>query len=237
MEHKKLKSFRDLIVWEKSSDLSVLIYKITEKFSNSELYGLISQIRRSVISISSNITEGFKRNHNKEKLQSYNIAHGSVAELESQIKISYKLNFLNEENHNKLISSLIEIGKMKAGLIKSSRKSPKSYILNSILFLIFLCSISYIVNPLPVSAAELFFGTHSKDISLGSKFEVGVFINTQNELINAIEGQIIFPPDSLEFQGFYTGNSLLTFWIQQPVLTSKGVVSFFWNSTWRVCRT
>ena len=63
------KSFRDLIVWQKSRDLAVAIYRLTDKFPKSELYGLTSQMRRAVISISSNVAEGYHRFHPKEKKQ------------------------------------------------------------------------------------------------------------------------------------------------------------------------
>ena len=82
------KSFRDLIVWQKSRDLAVLTYKLTEKFPQSEIYGLTSQMRRAVISISSNIAESYHRFHKKEKNQFLAIAFGSGSELESQVDIS-----------------------------------------------------------------------------------------------------------------------------------------------------
>jgi len=81
-------SFRALIVWQKSRDVAVKIYKITEKFPRSELYGLTSQMRRAAISISSNIAESYHRFHNKEKQQFLAIAFGSGSELESQIEIA-----------------------------------------------------------------------------------------------------------------------------------------------------
>jgi len=82
------KSFKDLIVWQKSRDLAVKIYKITEYFPKSELYGLTSQMRRAVVSISSNIAESYHRFHSKEKQQFLSIAFGSGSELESQIEIA-----------------------------------------------------------------------------------------------------------------------------------------------------
>src|SRR3989338_11205117 len=82
------KSFKDLIVWQKSRDLAVVIYKLTEQFPKSELYGLTSQMRRAVISISSNIAESYHRFHKKEKQQFLAIAFGSGSELESQIEIA-----------------------------------------------------------------------------------------------------------------------------------------------------
>lgn len=81
-------SFKDLLVWQKSRDLAVKIYRITENFPKSELYGLTSQMRRAVISISSNIAESYHRFHHKEKQQFLAIAFGSGSELESQIEIA-----------------------------------------------------------------------------------------------------------------------------------------------------
>ena len=81
-------SFKDLIVWQKSRDLAVKVYKITDHFPKSELYGLTSQMRRAVISISSNIAESYHRFHYKEKNQFLAIAFGSGSELESQIEIA-----------------------------------------------------------------------------------------------------------------------------------------------------
>lgn len=128
MEKESLKSFRDLIVWQKASNLAVVVYKNTEKFPHSEAYGLSNQMRRAVISISSNIAEGFKRNHIKEKIQFYNIAYGSSAELESQTEISKKLNYFNEATYKELSNLISEISKMLDGLIKSVRQNslPKS---------------------------------------------------------------------------------------------------------------
>ncbi|MBI4692386.1 MAG: four helix bundle protein [Candidatus Terrybacteria bacterium] len=129
MENNQLKSFKDLKVWQKSLDLSVLIYKITEKFPKEEMYGLISQMRRAAVSIPSNIAEGFKRNHKKEKLQFYNIAYSSDAELESQIEVAKNLKFLSLEDYQNSLSLLTEVSKMINGLIKSL--NSKSFILNS----------------------------------------------------------------------------------------------------------
>ena len=83
-----VKSFKDLIVWQKSRDLAVLVYKLTEGFPKAELYGLTSQMRRAAVSISSNIAEGFNRFHSKEKNQFLSIAFGSGSELESQMEVA-----------------------------------------------------------------------------------------------------------------------------------------------------
>jgi len=87
----KTESYKDLIVWQKSKQLAVEIYKLTEKFPSSEQYGLTNQMRRAVISISSNIAESYRRYHKKEKKQILSVAFGSGAELESQIEITKEL--------------------------------------------------------------------------------------------------------------------------------------------------
>lgn len=106
----KTNSFRDLIVWQKSRDLAVSIYKLTEKFPNSELYGLTSQMRRAAVSISSNIAEGYHRFHKKEKQQFLAIAFGSGSELESQIEIA-KILFPNFDYKN-IEDLLLEVMKI-----------------------------------------------------------------------------------------------------------------------------
>lgn len=104
------KSFKDLIVWQKAKDLAVVIYKLTDQFPKSELYGLTSQMRRAVISISSNIAESYHRFHYREKKQFLAIAFGSGSELESQIEIA-KILFpdLNYKQSEGLLSEAMKI--------------------------------------------------------------------------------------------------------------------------------
>jgi hypothetical protein len=92
--------------------------------------------------------------------------------------------------------------------------------------ILLLLILVFIFSPLNSQAAEIFFGAGNKNININSKFEVGVFVDSQRESINAIEGKIKFPADSFDFQGFYTGGSVLSFWVTQPALTSDGEVSF-----------
>ena len=110
------KSFKDLIVWQKSRDLAVVIYKLTEQFPKSELYGLTSQMRRAVISISSNIAESYHRFHKKEKQQFLAIAFGSGSELESQIEIA-KILFPGT-NYKEAEELLIEVMKILNNFLK-----------------------------------------------------------------------------------------------------------------------
>ncbi|KKT21359.1 MAG: S23 ribosomal protein family protein [Parcubacteria group bacterium GW2011_GWB1_43_8] len=88
-----INSYKDLIVWQRAIELVVEIYKLTDKFPKSEIYGLVSQMRRSAVSIPSNIAEGRRRGTKKDYRNFLVIAYGSGAELETQIIISKKLSF------------------------------------------------------------------------------------------------------------------------------------------------
>lgn len=113
------KSFKELTVWQKARDLAVSIYKLTENFPKSELYGLTNQMRRAAVSISSNIAEGYNRFHSKEKQQFLAIAFGSGSELESQVEIAKSL-FANLD-YQKVESLLLEVMKMLNAFLFKSR--------------------------------------------------------------------------------------------------------------------
>jgi four helix bundle protein len=113
-----MKSYKELFVWQKSIVLCTLIYKITENFPKSEIYGLTSQIRRCAVSISSNIAEGHSRGH-REYVQFLKIAFGSGAELETQLTIAFKIKYLTEKDYQNLNLKLEEIMKMLNKLISS----------------------------------------------------------------------------------------------------------------------
>ena len=87
----KTQSFKDLIVWQKAKVLAVVVYKLTNQFPKSELYGLTNQMRRAAISISSNIAESYHRFQVKEKRQLLVVAFGSGSELESQLEVAKAL--------------------------------------------------------------------------------------------------------------------------------------------------
>lgn len=113
-----IKDFRDLEVWKKGIEIVKDIYQITESFPKSELYGLVSQMRRSGVSIPSNIAEGFNRIHNKEYRQFLYIALGSCAELETQTEISSELKYLDAVNKKMLLDKLDHESRMLTNLIK-----------------------------------------------------------------------------------------------------------------------
>lgn len=113
-----MKSYQELIVWQKAVDLCVLIYKITETFPKSELYSLTNQIRRSSVSIPSNIAEGSMRGHN-EFVQFLKISYGSGGELETQLIIALKTDFLSKKDFDQIYNLLEEVMKMLNKLINS----------------------------------------------------------------------------------------------------------------------
>jgi len=112
-----IKSYKDLVVWQKSMDLVIEIYKITENLPSSELYGLISQMRRCVVSIPSNIAEGQRRSTNKDFCKFLVISYGSGAELETQIEIIERLYPVQEIDLENAKFLLLEIMKMLNKLI------------------------------------------------------------------------------------------------------------------------
>ncbi|MEA4916791.1 four helix bundle protein [Proteiniphilum sp.] len=112
-----LKSFKELIVWQKSMDLCEEIYRLAHSFPASEIYGLSAQLKRAVISIPSNIAEGFSRNSTKEFIQFLYIANGSLSEVETQLDLAARLNFIEEERIP--IEEIKHIRAMLTGLIKS----------------------------------------------------------------------------------------------------------------------
>lgn len=111
-----LKSYKDLIAWQKAVELVTVVYKATAQFPKEEIYGLSQQMRRAAVSIPSNIAEGQHRKNVKEFLQFLRIAYGSGAELETQIVIARNLYKGIEFDRSNLL--LDEVQKMLSGLIK-----------------------------------------------------------------------------------------------------------------------
>lgn len=112
-----MKSYRDLIVWNKSMLLVTSIYTILMKFPDEEKFGLVSQIKRSSVSVPSNIAEGYGRNYTKDYSRFLQIARGSLYEMQTQIEISKNLNFISEKEVNEIFDLTLEVEKMLNSLI------------------------------------------------------------------------------------------------------------------------
>lgn len=120
-----MKTYRELIVWQKSMSLILSIYHETRSFPKEEVYGLTSQIRRSAVSIPSNIAEGYGRNHSCDYVRFLQIASGSLYEFQTQLEISFQLGYITREKYDEIDSLSIEVEKMLSSLISKVRDSKK----------------------------------------------------------------------------------------------------------------
>ena len=107
-----IKSYKELIVWQKAMEMVENIYALTQSLPKDELFALTNQIRRAAISVPSNIAEGYGRQSKKEYQQFLSIANGSVCEIETQLLLCVRLGYLTEENTRETFQLLSEIGKM-----------------------------------------------------------------------------------------------------------------------------
>ena len=119
----EVRSYRDLLVWEKGINLVKEIYLLSNKYPQKEVYGLSNQIRRAAISIPSNIAEGQVRQHTAEFRQALYIALGSLAEVDTQLVIAQELNFLNKNELNTTYNMISELRKMLHSLIRKLQKN------------------------------------------------------------------------------------------------------------------
>ena len=115
----KIKDFKDLIVWQKAMDLVVEVYNLVKKLPKEEQFALSDQMRRAVISIPSNIAEGRGRYSIKEYNHFLSVAKGSNAELETQLLLCVKINYLNNSDIERAFGLIKEVGKMLTSLQKS----------------------------------------------------------------------------------------------------------------------
>lgn len=120
-ENSKIKDFTDLQVWQNSHSLVLSVYKLTNKFPKSEAFGLISQLQRASVSITSNIAEGFGRQGIKEKIQFYYLAQGSLTEVKNQLILSKDLNYISKKEFDVIMEILVTSHKLLQGLIKKSK--------------------------------------------------------------------------------------------------------------------
>ena|SRR5216110_1086115 len=121
-----VRGYRDLIVWQDSMDLVVSIYRITATFPKEERYSLVSQLQRAAVSVPSNIAEGHGRSRTGDYLRHLSVAVGSLSEVETQIQIARRLEYIAEDDQSRLLDSCNAIAKMLGGLIRSLRRRLES---------------------------------------------------------------------------------------------------------------
>lgn len=117
----KIIKFTDLDTWKEGHKLVLKIYSLTKDFPGEEKFGLANQMRRAVVSITSNIAEGFSRRSYKEKLQFYSMAQGSVTEIQNQLLIAKDVGYISQEHFAETADQTVIVHKLINGLIKSTR--------------------------------------------------------------------------------------------------------------------
>ena len=115
-----IRTFKDLDAWKIGHQLVLHIYRLTKNFPKEELFGLMSQLRRAAVSITSNIAEGFIRNSCKDKCQFYAIALGSLTECQNQLTIAFDLGYIEKTEFDKIYEETIRLHKLINGLLKSA---------------------------------------------------------------------------------------------------------------------
>lgn len=115
----KIKSFTGLYAWQEGHKLVLMVYQVVEKFPKKEQFCLIPQMIRAVVSITSNIAEGFSRKSRKEKAQFYYLALGSLTEIQNQLLVARDLGYLSKDKFRKIAEKSIVVSKLINGLIKS----------------------------------------------------------------------------------------------------------------------
>jgi four helix bundle protein len=116
--------FKELIVWQKAKALAIRIYKETQTGDISRDFGLRDQVRRSAVSIASNIAEGDERGTEKESIRFFYIAKGSLAELRTQVEIAYNVGYIKKQTYESIEIESVNLGKMIGKLIKVRKEGP-----------------------------------------------------------------------------------------------------------------
>ena len=118
-----IKSYRDLLVWQKAMDLVADSYELSAKLPKTETYGLASQIQRAAVSIPANIAEGHGREHLGDYLHHLSVANGSLMELETHLLLATRLSYVAEKEVERLLEKTGEVSRMLSGLSKSLKNS------------------------------------------------------------------------------------------------------------------
>jgi four helix bundle protein len=122
-----IRTYRDLIAWQKAMDLVEEIYKVTRGFPKEEVYALTSQLRRAVVSIASNIAEGHGRSGSREFVHRLSIAHGSLCEVETQVEIARRLGYITAAQQDHVTGIAVETGRLLNGLITSLERHATAH--------------------------------------------------------------------------------------------------------------
>jgi four helix bundle protein len=114
-------SFRQLVVWQKGKELALLVYKITKDFPAEERFAMTSQMRRAAYSFLANVAEGNSKNHQRDRLNFFNIAKGSLTELDCFAELAYELKYIKDIEYQKLLEYVNKAGYLLSQFIKSQK--------------------------------------------------------------------------------------------------------------------
>ena len=120
-DENKIRKFTDLHAWQEGHKLVLMVYRYTEKFPDKEKYGITDQMRRAVVSLTSNIAEGFSRRSSKEKGRFYDVAQASLIELQNQLIISKDVGYLPDDEFKLIDQQLITSNKILSGLLRATQ--------------------------------------------------------------------------------------------------------------------
>lgn len=119
--YKKIYKFTDLVVWQEGHKLVLMIYSLIKQFPIDEKFGLADQLKRAVVSVTSNIAEGFAKKSSKEKNQYYNRSVGSLTEIQNQLIIGKDIDIISQESYLRVTEQSLIVHKLLNGLIRSTR--------------------------------------------------------------------------------------------------------------------
>ncbi len=119
-ENPKITDFKDLVAWQKAHRLAVDIYKSTESFPKSEQFGLTNQIRRAIVSVGSNVAEGFGRRTKADRVHFYDVARASLHEVQAQLLIARDVGYLGADAYANIEEKTVECHKILTGLINKT---------------------------------------------------------------------------------------------------------------------
>lgn len=114
-----VQSYKDIIAWQKAHELTLMVYRLTEKYPKTEIFGLTSQTRRCAVSVPSNLAEGFKRIHKNDSLHFYNIAQSSLEELRYQLLLERDLKYMTLDEYETAENLADEVAKLIYSWIKA----------------------------------------------------------------------------------------------------------------------
>jgi four helix bundle protein len=246
-------AYRKLITWQKADELAFQIYRVTKYFPNEEKFCLVSQMRRAALSVAANIAEGYTRNSKKDKVHFYNIALGSLTEIEYYLDFSLRLAYISDKQYQLLVELREEVGRLLNGLTKSTngmwqetrdkgqeardkRQGTRSkeqvtrsgLLRGRVLLFFFLVSCPlFLVSIAQASAASLYFSPSSGSYSVGQNLSVGVYVLSPDKAMNAASGVVNFSKENLQLVSLSKSGSIFSLWVQEPSFSnSEGTANF-----------